>query len=84
MPGRGAFSFFLQQKRTSSSGAEFCSCLVTASQCGGKGGEVRVGQSLEADRSGFKSCSALGHSVLLPLWADVFSSVQWRLALLPC
>lgn len=56
----------------------------TLSQCAGKDGEMRAGQPLGTEGSGFKSCSALGHSMLLPLWEAVFSSVLWRPALLPC
>lgn len=40
-------------------------------------------QSLEAEGARFKSRSALGHSMLAPLWVAVFSSVRWRPALLP-
>lgn len=57
-------------------GAQICSCLIIASRYW-QGGETGAGQPLEAERSGYESRSALGHSVLPPLWAAIFSSVQW-------
>lgn len=46
-------------------GAQLCSCRVLLLGTG-EGGETRVGQPLEAERSGHASSSARGHSMLPP------------------